>query len=116
MDGCSQNVVVTGFMSMWRLIVNGVPQGSVFGPVLFNVFINHIDAGIECTLNKLADDTKLGGAVDTMEGRKTIQRDLGMFRKCVHENLRKFNKAKHKALQLGGGTSRYKYRLGGRTH
>jgi len=64
---------------------------SVPEPVLFNIFISDIDNGIEYTLSKFPDDTKLCSTVNMPEGWDAIQSDLDSLKQLAQENLINFN-------------------------
>ncbi|PKU45239.1 rna-directed dna polymerase from mobile element jockey- hypothetical protein [Limosa lapponica baueri] len=105
-------VTVNYLMSNWRLEVSGRTQGLLLGLVLFNVFVGDTDVGIECTLSKFADDTKLCHVVNMLEGRDAIQRDLDRLERWARVNLMKFSQAKFKVLHLGCSNPKHKQRLG----
>ncbi|KAK4816844.1 hypothetical protein QYF61_023908 [Mycteria americana] len=64
-------------------------------------FINDLDDGIESTLTKFADDTKVSHGVDTSEGRAILRLDLDKLEEWANKNYMKFNKDKLGAVWLG---------------
>lgn len=66
--------MVNNSTSKWQLAIRDIPQSSTLWAMLFNIFVNGTDGGTECTGSKSVGDTKMSGAVDTLERRDAIQR------------------------------------------
>lgn len=44
--------------------------------MLFNIFVNDLDAGVECMIRELDDESKLGGAIDSLMGQEAFHKAL----------------------------------------
>ena len=67
LDQRKQRVKIGGVRSSWTDLHKGVPQGSILGPLLFNIFINDLFFSIEkCSLYNYADDNSLSFSASSL--------------------------------------------------
>ena len=91
-----QRTKVNGGYSSWREILSGVPQGSILGPLLFNIFINDIFFFLVKTkITNYADDNSTYAMEnDIMELLKTLESETCVVMDWFRVNQMKPNQGK----------------------
>ena len=71
----------------YTVVISGFPQGSVFGPILFLIYVNDIPEMVNCSIKMFADDTKLFKTVKSIDDCNILQNDLNTLSKLTNEWL-----------------------------
>jgi len=75
-------VGVRGSYSSWFDMLNGVPQGSVLGPILFLLqYVNKLPSWILSSIKMFADDTKVWRVIETDLDCAALQMDIDVLLK-----------------------------------
>ena len=100
LKGRTQTVVVDGMKSFVSLVLSGVPQGTVLGPILFLLFINDIETSLKhCKIRCFADDSRLLKSVVTTCDAALLQEDLSNVVNWAKQNNMLLNQKKFELLQ-----------------
>ena len=105
LTNCSQCVAINNSFSNGELITSGVPQGSVFSPLLFAIYVNDMLSIVSSSLFKFANDTKLYRAISNSSDILSLQNDLDLLYKWFTDWLLSFNISKCKTMHIGRFTS-----------
>ncbi len=104
-------MLINGAASEWPPVTSGVPQGSVLGPVLFIIYINDIDVGINNLNSKFADDTKIGNSVLSDQHKQRFQDDQCKISAWSDKWEMSFNIDSCQILQVGTKNRKFNYEM-----
>ena len=112
-DRTQQVKVITGpnshVLSDEIKVTSGVPQGSVLGPTLFNIYINELPLITSNKTTLYADDSKLIGPANTSSSIQSLQTDLNHMCSWVKRWLLEFNAEKCKVIHFGHKNPKHQY-------
>ena len=105
--GRRHRVKISDSFSDWSIVLRGVPQGSVLGPLLFNIFVNNLHfCATEINVNSYADDNQLHFSHECLTAIETaINEDLKESTTWFKENSLKANPDKFQGFGLALGRS-----------
>ena len=95
-----QKVVVSGESSTPVHVDSGVPQGTVLGPLLFNLFINDMPSHVKSQMRLFADDALLYRRIDSANDQKILQEDLSALQHWADTWGMRFNPKKCYVMRI----------------
>ena len=97
-----QQVIVDGVSSSFAIVISGVPQGTVLGPLLFIIFVDDMSEVVKHSILKLfADDSKLSKAIRSMLDQILLQEDVNAILLWAKDNNMELNEEKFQLIQHG---------------
>ncbi len=87
--------------SGWTPVTSGVPKGSVLGPVLFIIYMNKIDFGLNNFISLITHDTKIGNTILSESIRRSLQEELRKISDWSVKWEMPYNINKYQILQVG---------------
>ena len=109
-----QKVKVRGVFSKTCIVLSGVPQGSVLGPLLFLLFINDLPLYIRSKSKIFADDTKIYRGITSDDDVNVLQEDLNNINQWCKTWGMLFNTSKCHVLHIGKHNWMNYYHIEGR--
>ena len=96
-----QIILVEKVKSSKSLIISGIPQGSVLGPILFLIYISDIGEDLLASTLVYVDDTKVKRSVKSEIDVENLQIELNKLDTWSKNNNMEFNKKKFQVLRYG---------------